>query len=73
MADTVTVTATSDPKSILESKTFWGLVIALAMPTLAKHGIIVDPSGMAGDFSTVIGGVLAVYGRLNATGPVKLV
>ena len=64
---------TSTPKSILESKTFWGLVVALAMPTLAKHGVIVDPTGLTGDLSTTIGAALALYGRFSASGPVKLI
>jgi hypothetical protein len=62
-----------DPKSILESKTFWGIVVALAMPTLAKHGIVIDPTGLTTDLSTVIGGLLAIYGRVTASAPVKLV
>ena len=62
----------SDTKSILESKTFWGLVVALAMPTLAKHGIIVDPTGLTTDLATAIGGVMALYGRFTATKGVKL-
>lgn len=70
MADPV---VPADPKSILESKTFWGLVIALAVPVAAKHGIIVDPTGAAGDVSTILGGFLALYGRFSAKGPVKLV
>ena len=67
------VTEMSSPKSILESKTFWGLVVALAMPTLAKNGVIVDPTGLTGDLSTTIGAALALYGRFSASGPVKLV
>ena len=61
-----------DPKSILESKTFWGIVVALVMPTLAKHGVIVDPSGLTTDIVTAAGGVLAVYGRFTASQPVKM-
>jgi hypothetical protein len=71
MADP-TVTATSDPKSILESKTFWGLVIGLLVPFAAKHGYIVDPTGTATDLSTAVGAALALYGRVSASAPVKL-
>jgi len=69
----VPVTEKSDPKSILESKTFWGLVIGLAVPIAAKHGIIIDPTGVATDMSTLVGGILALYGRFSANTPVKLV
>ena len=68
----VPVSPVSDPKSILESKTFWGLVIAILVPTAAKHGIIIDPTGTATDLSTAIGAILALYGRFSATSPVKL-
>ena len=67
------VTEKSDPKSILESRTFWGLVVGLVIPIAAKHGIIVDPTGVATDLSTAVGGILALYGRFQATTPVKLV
>ena len=64
--------AQQDPKSILESKTFWGLLIGLAIPALSKHGIIVDPTGLATDVSTLIGGVLAIYGRFTASAPLTM-
>ena len=60
------------PKSILESKTFWGLLLAIAVPALAKHGVILDPSGAAGDVSMVVGAILALYGRFTASAPVNL-
>ena len=59
-------------KSVLESKTFWGLVLALGVPIAAKHGIIIDPHGLAGDMSTLVGGVLALYGRWTASGGIRL-
>ena len=64
--------AAQDPKSLLESKTFWGIVVAFVMPFLAKHGIIVDPTGLAGDVSAVVGSLLAIYGRFTTKGPVTL-
>ena len=62
-----------DAKSILESKTFWGMVVGLAIPLAAKHGWIVDPNGAATDISSLVGAVLALYGRVTASKPVKLV
>ena len=63
---------TPDVKSILESKTFWGLVLGLGAPLAAKHGIIVDPSGMATDVCAIVGAALALYGRWTAVGKVKV-
>lgn len=55
-----------EQKSFLESKTVWGIIIAAGMPFLAKHGYIVDPTGLATDASTLLGAALAVYGRITA-------
>lgn len=74
MADeTQAVPEAQSPKSILESKTFWGLVIGLGVPIAAKHGIVLDPTGLATDVSTIVGGALAIYGRITASKGVKLV
>lgn len=62
-----------DAKSLVLSKTFWGLVIAVAAPILAKHGWTIDAEGWSNDIMTFLGAGLALYGRFKADRPVKLV
>ena len=72
MAD-ATQTATQTPKSILESKTFWGMILILVSPMLAKNGIhIGDATLAADDISKLIGAALTLYGRFSASSPVTL-
>lgn len=58
---------TPDVKSILESKTFWGIAIGFLAPFAAKHGWILDPSGWTTDITAMVGAVLALYGRFTAS------
>jgi hypothetical protein len=60
-----------DAKSILESKTFWGTMLMLFAPVLAKHGIVVDDA-LTIQVSQAVGAALAIYGRFTAKTPVKL-
>lgn len=62
----------NDPKSVLESKTFWGLVVTLITPLLAKHGVIVDPTSWGVDIATLFGAGLALYGRVTAKQGIEL-
>jgi hypothetical protein len=59
-------------KSIFASKTFWGVVIALAAPMLAKVGLTIDAEGWANDLTALAGAALAIYGRWAAVQPVRL-
>ena len=62
-----------DTKSILESKTFWGMMMILISPMLAKNGIhIGDATLAADDLSKLVGAALTLYGRFSATSSVKL-
>jgi len=58
-----------DSKSILTSKTIWGLLIAVVAPLLAKHGISIDAGGFADDLVQVVGLLIALWGRVTARGP----
>lgn len=60
-------------KSIFASKTFWGVVIALFAPLMARAGLTVDADGLANDIVAMLGAALAIYGRWVATEPVRLV
>jgi hypothetical protein len=66
-------------KSIFESKTFYGAILALTavlFPTLYAHILtsvgIMDPNLIAAKIVGGIGGVLAIYGRFVATQAVTL-
>jgi hypothetical protein len=62
---------TKDQKSVLESKTFWGMVILLMSPTFAKHGLPIE--GLTGDtVAQAVGAFLTMYGRFTASQGVKL-
>jgi hypothetical protein len=59
------------PKSVLESKTFWGMVVILVSPVFAKYGLPIE--GIAGDtLAQFVGAALTMYGRFTASTPVKL-
>ena len=67
MADAVPQT----PKSVLESKTFWGMVLVLAAPAFAQYNV---PLPLDADtLAQLMGAVLTIYGRVTATQGVKLV
>lgn len=55
-----------DTKNVALSKTIIGVVITLATPLLAKHGISIDADGLITDLVTLAGAALAVYGRFTA-------
>lgn len=56
-----------DVKGILQSKTVWGSAIAV-LATLAQIAgyDIGDTGGLAEQVVAVIGGVIAIYGRITA-------
>lgn len=62
-----------DDKSIFASKTFWGVVLAVAAPIAAKYGLTLDVEGWSNDAVTFVGAALAIWGRWTATRPVRLV
>jgi uncharacterized membrane protein HdeD (DUF308 family) len=63
----------NEPKTLIQSKTFWGAVVALGGAALALGHYTLSPadaaqavellSGIAG----AVGGLIAVYGRVVAT------
>lgn len=57
----------NDVKGILQSKTVWGAAIAV-IATLAQIAgyDIGDQNGLVEQIVAVIGGVLAIYGRVTA-------
>ena len=73
MAD-ATPAAPQEAKSILESKTFWGMILVLISPMLAKSGLHIGDVNLAADnLSEIIGAALALYGRISASQPVKII
>ncbi len=62
------------------SKGVWGAVLTLAGPLLASLGLELDDStrsyvieeavALAGGVTTVVGGILALWGRLSASTPI---
>lgn len=55
-----------DNKAIWLSKTFWGSILAIGATAAQAFGIT-DASGYANDVLTIIGGLLAIFGRVKAT------
>ena len=57
----------NDVKGILQSKTVWGSALAV-LATLAQISgyDIGDTNGLAEQVVAVIGGLLAIYGRITA-------
>ena len=55
-----------DTKSLFLSKTFWGSMLAIGA-TVAQGFGITDASGYSNDILTIIGAVLAIFGRVKAT------
>lgn len=56
-----------DVKGVLQSKTIWGAVIAIAATGAQLAGWdIGDTGGLAEQVTAVIGGLLSIYGRLTA-------
>lgn len=64
---------TQDQKDLLQSKTFWGAVIALAATVCHWFGITIDQQVWVNDALTVAGTAIALYGRVVATKPVTSV
>lgn len=58
---------TTSTKNFLTSKTLIGVVTAVASLLAAKHGIVLDADGFAGDVLGLLGAALAIYGRFKAT------
>ncbi len=60
-------------KQWYQSKTVWGAVIAMAAPLLKQVGVemgLAEQADLADALATLagaLGGVLAIYGRVNAT------
>lgn len=56
------------------SKTYWGLLIAILGPVAARYGVDdAQFQALAQAAAALIGGILAIYGRQTATGPITSV
>lgn len=56
-------------KGLLESKTVWGVLVALLGSFASRYGVDVcgaDTTATAGDIATLAGSALAIYGRVRA-------
>lgn len=57
----------NDVKGILQSKTVWGATIAVLATLAQLLGYdLGDTNGLAEQLVAVIGGLLAIYGRITA-------
>lgn len=67
-----------DEKALYQSRTFWGGMVALVCAVLAIAGVDVDEGTRAEMLEcgmligSALGGVLAVYGRIHASKPVRV-
>jgi len=66
----------NDAKSFLLSKTIWGVVITLFGVVMSNFGWTpfdeVTSQELAGQVVSVLGGILAVAGRVKASRPLKV-
>lgn len=67
-----------DMKQWYQSKTVWGALIAMGAPLLRHVGVemgLAEQANLADALATIagaLGGVLAIYGRIRASGPIDL-
>lgn len=57
-------------KGALQSKTVWGVLVALIGSFASRYGVDVcgaDTTAVAGDIATLAGSALAIYGRVRAS------
>lgn len=55
-----------DRKDLLQSKTFWGSLLAGLAAILKMFDISIDAEAYANDIATVAGVLVAMYGRISA-------
>ena len=55
-----------DVKSLLKSKTIWGIVVSMLALVAKKSGLTIDEGGLVNDIVIFIGYGFAFYGRLKA-------
>jgi len=61
-----------ETKNILMSKTIWGALLAVAGAVMNAMGFeTTSLNGMDGEIVTLIGGVIAAYGRVKAVKKIK--
>lgn len=53
-------------KGFLQSKTIWGVVVMVTAQILKRNGVEVDEAGLLNDIVSIVGTILAVYGRVTA-------
>ena len=66
----------SDSKSILQSRTFWGLVLAALGPWLGKLGLSMSDADVQQAIEALVtlsGLVLGIWGRVKACQDVKII
>jgi len=56
----------NDTKPFWLSVTFWGALFAVGAPLLAQMGIVFPTDGLADQVVSVLGGIVALYGRFRA-------
>ena len=65
----------NEAKSLLLSKTFWGIVLTVVGFFAKDYANALDPDSIVSMFDAVlvaVGAVLAVYGRIKAVKSVKV-
>lgn len=63
----------TDVKTLLQSKTIWGIVIAVIAMLTKSSGYTIDEAGTVNTIIEIIGLVLGLYGRITATKQIKSV
>lgn len=62
-------------KSIFTSVTFWGLLLSVVSPLLARVGFTLpdDTAGFANELVSLVSAAVALYGRVRATQPLHII
>ena len=63
----------TDVKTLLQSKTIWGIVIAILAMLAKNAGYTIDEAGTVNTIVEIIGLILGLYGRITATKQLKSV
>jgi hypothetical protein len=63
-----------DSKSLFLTKSFIGLVVAIAAQLLSRYGYHMpdDTTGLVNDIATLLGVAISIWGRITATQPVHI-
>lgn len=64
---------TTDEKDLLESRSFWGLIVSVGAAIALHFGITIDQTAAVNEALVIAGLLVSAYGRIKAQKPVTSV